>query len=382
MGDSGDLKVSGEIIKAIYNLSCPYGEASKKAREICVEQTVEFPEDLIEREDIKRQFIGKIISLRSLSPNLNEAIIGYPVEAAGDELPQLLNLLFGNISIQPGVRLVRFELPQTLLSKFKGPRFGRTGIRAILKAKERPLLCTALKPMGFTPRELAELAYKFALGGMDMIKDDHGLADQSFCRFEERVKRVAEAIGKASAKIGEPCLYFPNVTGPYDEIERRCHTAKNAGAGGFVVSPGLVGFDTMRRIADGDDLALPVLSHPALLGSFTASSTSGISHGALYGQINRLAGADGCIFPNYGGRFTFSRDECREIADATEIDMSKIVRIFPVPAGGMSLDRIPELKSFYGNEMIFLIGGNLHRHGPDLVENCKVFKQMACGGVF
>jgi len=33
--------------------------------------------------------------------------------------------------------------------------------------------------MGLTNKELAELASKFALGGIDIIKDDHGLANQN-----------------------------------------------------------------------------------------------------------------------------------------------------------------------------------------------------------
>jgi ribulose-bisphosphate carboxylase large chain len=380
MSSSCSLTLSGELLKAVYHLSGDAGEVSLKARNICVEQTVEFPEDLICRQDIKEQIIGRVLSIKSLGQDLGEAIIGYPAEVAGGELTQLLNVLFGNISIQPGIRLISFELPKSLSAKFKGPRFGRHGIRELLRAEERPLLCTAVKPMGLSPRELADLAYKFALGGMDIIKDDHGLANQVFCGFYERVRRVGEAVAKAREKTGEPCLYFPNITGPFDEMERRATAALDAGAGGFVMSPGLVGFDTMRRIADDDCLALPILSHPAMLGSYTVDVRQGISHGTLYGQINRLTGADACIFPSFGGRFSFTEDECREIADATKSDMGEIAPIFPVPAGGMNLDRIPELKRFYGNGMILLIGGDLHRHGPDLSENCKVFKQMACGG--
>ncbi len=56
------------------------------------------------------------------------------------------------------------------------------------------------------------------------------------------------------------------------------------------------------------------MGHPAFLGSYSASPTSGIAHGKLYGTLMRLAGADLSVYPNYGGRFSFSRDECREVA--------------------------------------------------------------------
>ena len=60
------------------------------------------------------------------------------------------------------------------------------GWRDILDVHERAILCTAIKPMGLSPEELAEMTYKFALGGIDIIKDDHGLSNQSFSPYEER----------------------------------------------------------------------------------------------------------------------------------------------------------------------------------------------------
>jgi ribulose-bisphosphate carboxylase large chain len=285
-------------------------------------------------------------------------------------------VLFCNFSIKPGFRLVRFELPDNLLRHFRGPRFGRQGLRALLGVHDRPLLSTAIKPMGLSPRELAEFAYQFALSGIDLIKDDHGLADQSFCRFEERVRRVSDAVNRANRQTGLRCLYLPNVTAPVDQIVDRAQRAKEAGAGGCLISPGLVGLDAMRRIADDARVALPIMSHPALLGSFTISSTGGIAHGALYGQISRLAGADAVIFPNYGGRFSFSEEECRDIIDGVTREMGAVSPVFPAPAGGMALDRVPELCRFYGKDSVLLIGGDLHRHGPDLAENCRRFARL------
>jgi ribulose-bisphosphate carboxylase large chain len=152
--------------------------------------------------------------------------------------------------------------------------------------------------------------------------------------------------------------------------------AKAAGAGGLLISPGLTGFDTMRHLAAADRIALPIMSHPALQGSFVVYPDHGIGHFALFGQIARLAGADASIFPNVGGRFSFSRDECRAIAEGTAVPMDGIKPIFPAPGGGMSLARVPEMLDLYGREVIFLIGGGLHTHGPDLVKNCRYFRQM------
>lgn len=368
---------TGERFIAIYHVSAKdKEEAQVRAWDICLEQTIEFPEDLVWKEEIREHVFGRIASLEEVDFGRFQAVVEFSVEVAGRELTQLLNVLFGNISIKPGIRLMKIQLPDSLSSLYRGPRFGCEGLREKLNVPEGPLLSTAVKPMGLTAEELAELAYRFALGGMDMIKDDHGLSDQEFCPFEERISRCAEAVRRANQETGRNCLYMPNITSPFHEFAARCKFAKDAGVGGFVISPGLSGLDAMRWVADNDELNLPILSHPAMQGSLTVHNSAGMSHGVLYGQINRLAGADACIFPNYGGRFAFMPQECRDIVDATQVPMGAIKPIFPVPAGGMKLQRVPELLEFYGNHVILLIGGDLHRHGPDLSENCKKFARL------
>ncbi len=369
--------MSGERFAVIYRLTGSEAEVSAKAADICLEQTVELPDDLVKDTHIREHILGQVFSLRRLESKLFEAVITYAVETVGRELTQLLNVIFGNISFKPGIRVERLSLPENFLRVFNGPRFGREGLRKWLNIPERPLLCTALKPMGLSPAEMADLAYRLALGGIDIIKDDHGLADQLFCPFKERVARCAEAVARANQLTGRTCIYVPNVTAPADQIMERAMLAKQAGAGGLLICPGLTGLDLMRQIGDDDRITLPILSHPALQGSFVAQRHEGLSHFALFGQIARLAGADASIFPNYGGRFSFSRDECRSLAEGTVTEMGHLRPIFPVPAGGMRLDRVPEICAFYGRDVIFLIGGDLHKHSSDLVESCRYFNRLA-----
>lgn len=368
--------MSGERFAAVYRITGSADEARAAAGDICIEQTVEYPEDLVTRRDIRQQIFGKVASLREIKNGLHEAVVEFAVEVAGAELTQLLNVLFGNISLKAGIRLVGIHLSEGLMALYKGPRFGRRGLRRLLNIPRRPLLCTALKPMGLSPGKLAALAYRFALGGIDMIKDDHGLTDQVFCPFAERVSRCAEAVNRANRETGRNVLYAANVTAPADQIFERARLAKEAGAGAIMAAPGLVGLDTMRKLADDDQLALPILSHPSLQGSFTVHPAAGMTHGLIYGQLNRLAGADACIFPNHGGRFPFSAADCRDLVDGTGCHMGPINPIFPAPAGGMRLDRVGEMVDFYGSQVILLIGGDLHRHGPNLTENCRKFLHL------
>ncbi len=352
-------------------------EAEKKAFGICVEQTIEFPYELVKDKYIKNTIVGRIKSIKKAGPSLFRAEISYDESTTGYEFTQLLNVIFGNTSIKPGIKVEKISLSAGLLKQFKGPKFGIKGLRKLCRSYNRPLLCSAIKPMGTPPAGLAKMAYEFALGGIDLIKDDHGLANQCFSPFNKRVSLVAKAVKKANKKTGGHCLYAPNITADGDkEILRRAKSAKRMGAGALVISPGLTGFNAVKMIAGDKSINLPILFHPALLGSFTVSKDSGLSHFALYGQIARLCGADITIFPNYGGRFSFSRQECADIAAGCAVKMGRLKPILPGPGGGNTIERMPELKLFYGNDVIFLVGGGLVAAGPDLSDSVRHFKRL------
>ena len=382
------IDLSGERFRVVYRLQGNQEEARQKARDICVEQTIEFPDDLVTGGDIREHILGRIESFEPATPvdsletgskqarEAWEAVISYAIEITGFELTQLLNVIFGNFSLKPDVWVERLELPESLLKTFKGPRFGIKGLRDLIGVPGRPLLCTALKPMGLSVKILADLAYRFALGGVDLIKDDHGLADQPFAPFYDRVEQCAAAVAKANRETGGKCLYFPNVSAAADQIFAKAIFAKEKGAGGLMAAPGLVGLDTMRCLAEDDRIGLPIISHPSFQGSFVTCRDSGVSHHVIFGQLPRLAGADASIYPNYGGRFSFSKEDCLNIVQGATASMHHIKPIFSAPGGGMSLERIPEMVETYGKDVIFLIGGALHKMGPDLVENCRRYMKI------
>jgi ribulose-bisphosphate carboxylase large chain len=365
-----------ERFSVLYSLTGDERSAHEKARDICLEQTVEISEASVPAGMIRDQVLGRIESFEARPAGGYAARISYATEIAGPDLTQLLNVLFGNISIKSGIRAERLDLPDVMLRSFKGPRFGRTGLREHLGLPRRPVLCTALKPLGLSARDLAELAYRFALGGIDIIKDDHGLANQGFAPFRDRVSLCAEAVLRANGETGLHCIYAPNVTGPFHEVGNRARLAKDQGAGGLLVAPGLTGLDAMRWLADDESLALPLLCHPAFQGTYVLHPSNGLSHQLLFGQLARLAGADASIFPNFGGRFGFTLDECLGIARGTEMEMGSLKAIFPVPGGGMTLDRVPEMLEVYGWEVILLIGGALMTPASALRENCSRFRRL------
>jgi ribulose-bisphosphate carboxylase large chain len=327
---------------------------------IRVEQTIEFPFELA-LSWIQDQVVGKIEKITSSDKSNHLITISYNPDIAGGELTQLLNVLWGNASLFPGVKIVDLKLPDSILNNFKGPRFGISGLRKIFKADTRPLIATALKPMGSDAKTLAEMARTLALAGFDLIKDDHSLANQPWATWKERVTFISRAVAEANSITGANAAYIPNLNMPFDQMIDGAHTAKELGAGGLLLLPGITGFDSIRVIASDDTLSLPILGHPTMLGSLVTSKYEGIAHGIVFGTLMRLAGADISIFPNIGGRFSFSEEQCLDIADKSREKLGKLNQILIAPAGGMTLEQIPEMIEMYGKDSALLIGGALSR---------------------
>src|SRR5271169_3366838 len=157
-----DSLFSGDRFTVTYRLFGSERETRAKAEDICIEQTVEFPADEVPEGIIRDHIFGRIELFEQIDRESFKATISYAVEIVAGELTQFLNVLFGNSSIKPGIRVEHIDLPESLLKHFKGPRFGRQGLRKLFNAPTRPLLSTAIKPMGLSCKELAAVAYQFA----------------------------------------------------------------------------------------------------------------------------------------------------------------------------------------------------------------------------
>ncbi|HHW82582.1 MAG TPA: ribulose 1,5-bisphosphate carboxylase large subunit [Actinomycetales bacterium] len=335
-------------------------DVAEVAEAIRVEQTIEFPVDLAAHW-IRTDVVGAV---EETGPD--SVVVSYAPGVIAGGLTQFLNVLWGNVSLFEGVRVEAIQLPDGAAS-LRGPRFGTSGLREVFAAPTRALLVTALKPMGSSSAELAGAAGTLAAAGIDIIKDDHSLGDQPWSPWYERVARCSEAVAEANSRTGGRAVYMPSLNVPAPEVHERAHAAKELGAGALMALPGISGFDSMRALADDDSLALPLMSHPSMLGSLMVNRSQGISHGLVLGLLNRLAGADLSVFPNHGGRFGFSQAECAEIRDEAAAPRDTLLATVPAPGGGMTVERVPELLEFYGNDVALLIGGALHR--GDLAAN-------------
>jgi S-methyl-5-thioribulose 1-phosphate isomerase len=381
---------------AVYRVRADAGSIAARAQAIAVEQSVEMPLEAIDDGTILDTVVGKVEAIEDRGGGLFDVRIALATVTVGDDAGQLLNMVFGNTSLHEDVVLVdvlppppppsqpsgdltrpsthhrpgedgRVKPPDGVAlagasgTAFAGPRHGVEGLRQRVGAFGRALTCSALKPQGLPPARLASLAERFARGGIDFIKDDHGLADQAYSPFAERVAAIAKAVGHTR--------YVPSLSGDLDAMRRQIDTARAHGIDTVLIAPMIAGWSNFQTLGrEYPDAAF--FAHPTMGGA------ARIAPDLLIGKLFRLLGADAVIFPNHGGRFGYTPDTCRRLAEQARAPSDVIRPSVPVPAGGMTLDRVPEMLDFYGPDAMLLIGGSLLAARGRLTEETSAFTRV------
>ncbi len=348
---------------------------NEHASDITLEQTVEVPEDCIPEKHFEDGIIGIVENIKPDRETSNRYMvsISYRTDITELSIPQFFNVLFGNISLKNNIKVSDITFAESFFSAFKGPNYGIDGIRKLLGVYGRALTCSALKPMGLSVKDLSRKASLLAKGGIDLIKDDHGISNQHFHPFKERVSRCQEAVEKVNVNSKRKTLYFPMVSGRFEEIEEQVRHALREGIRGILIAPMLVGPDTVRYIAGKYNLI--IMAHPALTGTHFHDPTHGIGPSLFLGTLFRMLGADISIFPHAGGRFHFTEKDCLAISNSLRCANGPWKSSFPCPAGGIHMDRISEINDLYGVDTVFLIGGSLMQHSTDISHSTNVFMQ-------
>ena len=350
---------SHDSLRVTYELTCLPGDRPEAvALGIAYEQTVELPDDCI--SDLERdRVVAQIEELEAIADGRWRAILSYTSDLIGGSLVQLLNLIYGNISLQRGIRLVEVEWPESMFESLPGPRFGIGGLRQLCGAEEdRPLTCAVAKPVGSSVDELAERCRQMTLGGVDLIKDDHSLADQWWAPFEERVGRCQAAIREANREVGGSTTYLPSLTVGGEAMVERVEYLRSIGCQGATVLPVYQGLETVRGLAANSGLAL--LGHPSGSGAFFCED-SGIVPEVFLGQIYRLAGCDVVNFPRAGGRFPFTEVQEGRLVRNLQAPLGPVRPSAPAPGGSVQVDTIGPWMERYGSDAVFVVGASLFR---------------------
>ncbi|MGE0260617.1 MAG: RuBisCO large subunit C-terminal-like domain-containing protein [Alphaproteobacteria bacterium] len=355
-----------ERLTAVYRIRTTSRDVEARAKAIALEQSIEMPDDDVTDPYVRDAVIGQVAEIRPLASDLFEVRILLAVSTTGLEAGQFMNMLFGNTSIHEDVQLADIAVPASVANAFGGPNHGLAGLRRRAGAATRALTCSAIKPQGLAAPALAAIARRFAEGGIDFVKDDHGLADQAYSPFAERVRACADAVAEANAVRGGNTRYVPSLSGNLDRLRRQVELAVENGIDTVLIAPMVVGLPALHALArEYPQLAL--MAHPALAGALR------IAPPLLLGKLFRLFGADATIFPNHGGRFGYTPETCRDLACAARDPWHGLAACAPVPAGGMTTERVGEMLGFYGTDTILLIGGNLLAAGDALAGKTAEF---------
>jgi ribulose-bisphosphate carboxylase large chain len=343
--------MTGEPIQVVYRVRSSASALESRVDALLLEQTVELPRTALRTDFVREELVGSVLATQEVGADDFRVTLAQPAIASANDPAQLLNLLFGNCSLQPDVELVDVRLPAHLAATLGGPRFGIPGIRKATGVDGRALTASVLKPVGLSVDETASLCHALALAGIDVIKDDHGLADHSFNPFAERVEACLAATRKAAQETGRKALYVPNLMGQPGTVMHQAWQAKHLGAEAVMVSPMVLGLPLLNELAG--DIGMPVLAHPAFGGSLR------IAPEALLGKLFRLYGADAVIFPNSGGRFSYGPAVCQGIVRELRTPWPGIEAAFPVPAGGMRTEAVASVLGTFGADTVLLVGGSL-----------------------
>jgi ribulose-bisphosphate carboxylase large chain len=205
-----------------------------------------------------------------------------------------------------------------------------------------------------------------AEGGIDLIKDDHGLADQPYAPFAARVDAVMAALDRVAERSGHRTGYLPSLSGNLDDMRRQIRHGVDRGVAAFLIAPIIAGIPTFATLVR-EFPTVGFMTHPTLSG------IARIAPPLFYGKLFRLLGADAVVYPNHGGRFGYTTATCQALANAVRAPWGHVKPGLPVPAGGMTQARIAEMLDFYGPDTIVLIGGALLATRERLTEEVAAF---------
>jgi 2,3-diketo-5-methylthiopentyl-1-phosphate enolase len=366
-----------KFIVSTYSLETePSEDVLSIAREIAVGQTtgtwVPVPE---ETDEIRERHVGRVVGVYE-TPNNEREIpgdiqkrhfilqIAIPSINLEPQLPMLLSTIAGNdVTITYRLKLLDVRLPADFVKAFGGPKFGIPGIRKILNVMDRPLIVNMIKPcIGISPKVGAELFYRAALGGVDVVKDDEVLANTSYSSIVDRVKAFMQREKQAFEETGEHTLYAVNITDRVEKMRDHAHRVIEAGGNCLMLNFLPAGISTLSMLAEDPSIHLPILAHLDLSGAFFGAPNSGISAPLILGKIPRLSGADMIIYPSPYGKFLFLRESYLRVAHLLRAPFHNVKPVFPAPSGGVHAGNLAPLIRELGIDCMVGVGGGIHGH--------------------
>lgn len=308
----------------------------------------------------------------------NTIKIAYPIELFEPaNMPNILSSVAGNVfglKALKNLRLLDMKLPKLLTESFKGPAYGLTGIRELLKIPERPLVGTIIKPkLGLSTKDHSRVAYEAWLGGCDIVKDDENLSSQKFNPFDDHLTQTLEGRDKAQSETGERKVYMVNITGDTNLMLERAQKVVDQGGEYIMIDILTCGWAALQTLRD-QNFKLVIHAHRAGHAAFTKNTRHGISMRPI-AVVARIIGVDQLHVGTVVGKMSETKTEVLDNIDACKAELNGLKPVMPVASGGLYPQLVPALLETFGNDVVIQAGGGVHGHPMGSIAGAKAMRQ-------
>lgn len=389
-----DYKPSDNDLKVMYYVEKAADTSSieKACEEIAKESSIGTWTDIVTlSEDIAQRLKPCVYHVNKEKKIIKIAYNEELFEA--DNISQILSAIAGNIYGMKAIdnlRLIDIEFPKSIVSVYKGPKFGIKGIRKLLKIFDRPLLGTIVKPkVGLNPKQHAKVCGESWIGGLDIVKDDENLTSMKFNKFETRVKETLKIRDKIEIETGEKKMYMPNITAPVSKMKERADFVIEQGGEYVMVDIITLGFSALQEIRDYlDDKNVVIHAHRAMHAAITRDPKHGMTMLSI-AKISRLIGMDQLHTGTVVGKMEGGE---KEVVDINKVltnmfieeeedysmlhqDWGNIKKTFPVASGGLYPNVVHKLIDVLGTDIVIQAGGGVHGHPEGTEAGAKAMRQ-------
>ncbi|SFL09421.1 ribulose-bisphosphate carboxylase large chain [Halogranum rubrum] len=282
-------------------------------------------------------------------------------------MPQVLSCIAGNIMGMKAVDTIRLEdceWPEAIVEGYPGPQFGSGVRQEIFGVDDRPILATVPKPkVGLSTERHAEIGYEAWVGGLDLLKDDENLTDQSFNPYSDRLTESLAMRDEAQDETGEKKSYLINITAETNEMLERADEAASQGNEYVMVDVVTAGWGAVQTVRERcEDLGLAIHAHRAMHAAFDRVPDHGVSM-RFIAQISRLCGVDQ-LHTGTVGLGKLANEDTVGINEWMRSDLYGLKDVLPTASGGLHPGLVPQLMDAAGGNLCIQAGGGIHGH-PD-----------------
>ncbi|MCA9414514.1 MAG: ribulose 1,5-bisphosphate carboxylase, partial [Candidatus Omnitrophica bacterium] len=272
---------------------------AKVAKELVVLETTAKWTGQGDPTDLYLDSVGEVLEVEEIEPGKGFISLLYPIsnfDLEESAFPCLWLSMIGGptfaLASYEKSRLVDFSIPKEMMDRFPGPAFGIDGTRELMGLKHGELMIgTIVTPTaGMTAKEVADLAYHAASGGICFIKDDEKMMNPPYCPLGERVRLVSNALRQIEGETGQKVLYMAHISTRTDKILDRAFEALENGATGLMVNFFSTGFAALQILREHPDIQVPIYAHCGGREAMGRATGQGIAPSVIVKMVRLLGG--------------------------------------------------------------------------------------------